>query len=346
MGSEMCIRDRPETQPDRGTPLGMIPEVPQKRTSPRKSAANRTVNKPFVPPIPKERDAWFDIPEARRSQTQARSPRRLSAPKNGPQYEREGELGDNFVPALRLTPPAANTDIRTFLGGRSSNAGVVAIATAAPGSEAEVSPRPHRQTFTRDFISASHLGLETGEQENHNHTDTHTRNHEQTRKSPLSRRPQRTKSGRCALSETTGNAPTMNPPDELDDQEQAPVSASPQAPTRRIQRVKSSQLPLERVPANARMQNVVLTISSSVEELKPTLGAVDTERELLAWDRPAIDVFDALNEGVDRERLGLWSEEIERLLVKLRPEGEVRSDLRAVLGAAVGAMTDEVEECA
>ncbi|GAB7341415.1 hypothetical protein MBLNU457_7665t1 [Dothideomycetes sp. NU457] len=305
----------PGTSNVQGTPLSMIPEATPKRSSPRKNTRGQFVNKPFRPPVPKERDAWFDIPEARKSQQFKRTPKQGSGTQTFVPYQEE-QLGDNVLPGRRLTPPSQNTDIRAFMGGHPASRESPRIEAATPDDTILAVPATERQPHPQGFILASRVNVDDLEQENCVLKDA----------APRTRR---TKSGRRVLSSTTGNAMTV------------PEIPEPPAeqPSKRPQCTKSSMLPLERIPVNANMQNVNIKPAVTREGIERSVSTLDKARTFIGWNEPALAPFDGFKD-IDKSLLSDWTMRLEVLLRKKWPDGEVIGDIGRALEQAMSREDD------
>jgi len=274
-----------------------------------------------VPPVPKERDAWFEIPGTRKSQPFKRTPKQSQTNQLFIPFEEE-QLGDNIIPPRRLTPPTQNTDIRAFMGNQSAPkesqfAEDVSIQDNRPADSTPQQQQPLRQ----GFILASRVDVDDIEQENQllNKAVPRTR---------------RTKSGRRVLSSTTGNAGTVA---ELPNQIEEPASKRPQ-------RTKSSMLPLERVPVKAQMQNVSTTSVVKRHDIEHRMSMLSRGRTFIGWNEPALGPLDGFAEA-DQTVLSGWSMRLELLLRKKWPDGEVIGDIGRCLEQALP-QEDDLESIA
>jgi len=293
-----------------GTPLSMIPKVTPKHSSPRKNAQGRFINKPFVPPVPKERDAWFDIPQARRSQQFKRTPKQGAGSQTFVPYQEE-QLGDNVLPGRRLTPPSQNTDIRAFMGGQSASREPPRMQAMTTDQALSVVASPEQQPLPQGFILVSRVNVDDLEQENRILKDAGPRT-------------RRTKSGRRVLSSTTGNATTVpETPEPITEQ-----------PSKRPQRTKSSMLPLERIPTNAHMQNVNIKPAVTRNGIERSMSMLDKARTFIGWNEPALAPFDGFEDN-NKRLLSDWTLKLELLLRKKWPDGEVIGDIGRALEQAI-----------
>lgn len=300
----------PSINNTQGTPLSMIPEATPRRLSPRKNTQGRFVNKPFVPPVPKERDAWFDIPEARKSQQFERTLKQGPGSQTFVPYQEE-QLGDNVLPPRRLTPPSQNTDIRAFMSGRSAPGQSPEMqAVTRDQATSAISPLEQQQC-PQGFILASRVDVDDLEQENRILKDA----------APRTRR---TKSGRRVLSSITGNATVE--PEIAEPHEELPI--------KRPQRTKSSMLPLERVPVGANMQKVYIKPAVTRDDTERSMSVLDEGKTFIGWNEPALAPFDGF-EDIDKSLLSDWASRLELLLRKKWPEGEVIGDVGRALEQAM-----------
>ena len=299
-----------DTNHTQGTSLNDIPEAAPRRSSLRKNVQGRFVNKPSVPPVPKERDAWFDIPEARKSQYSKRTPKQSQVHRPFVPFEEE-RLGDNVLPARRPMTPSQNTDIRAFMGGQSASRETPVAQEVPTNDTLSVIPQPEQQPLLQGFVLASRLNVDDLEQENQMFKDAVPRT-------------RRTKSGCRVLSSTTGNAATVA---EIPDQSEEQSSKRPQ-------RTKSSMLPLERVPIKAQMQNVSIKPAVTKHDIERRISRLNEERTFIGWNEPALGPCDGFAE-TDQTLLLDWTMRLELLLRKRWPDGEVIGDIGRTLEQAL-----------
>lgn len=316
-----------------GTPLDEIPDVPQRRRDLTRKAKQQYVNKPFQPPRDPERDAWFDVPEARYSRrTRQQKPEQLG-------------VGEplNFSQPRFLSPPPNNRDIRTFIGakkkrwnavepdvGHAEHAAVDIEAINAPINGHTRVPTLHPSTC--DFVSASELDL----------VDSTSPSLPLYTDRQPSRQPRRRRTGERTFVDVTGNSRAMADDDNDKDPSREPRLPSTTSRRQRTKdgdakphRTKSSQLPLERVPPDLYMQNVVLPISTVEAQLELSLKVANANANglLLRWNEPACGGLGLLDRMLDVD-VDAWAERLSAVLEMRFPSSAMVGDLKDMLKLA------------
>lgn len=310
-------RIRPPNQNTEGIPLDHIPDAPQRETGLPRKTKQLNVNKPYKPPVDPERDAWFDIPE------------------NCPQAHRQSRGAPTDSIPRFLSPPPNNRDIRSFIGARQvaepvsgqvipephlptqQHSALILVDenTAPPQDLQQANPTASPPRKRCDFMPASKLDL----------NDVNLSNDSDRPHNPRPTRRRRT-SENTALRQVNNNATTMTMEESEDPtytpHPPRPVSSRNITSRRRTtdgnkdastgtkpQRLKSSQLPLERVPAGSWMQDVILrvqTSSADIAQSAQVLVASDDDyyharSGALDMSTGAKSVVGAEGEGVRRE---------------------------------------------
>ncbi|TKA28195.1 hypothetical protein B0A50_04167 [Salinomyces thailandicus] len=350
------------SDPAAGTPLDAIPVANQRpRRSPQKRLQQGQVNKPFVSPLtdgPPREKVWFDhLGEAGRSRPK-RNERYRAPNSNG--LVHQGELGDSVENPRPLTPPTRNRDIRDFVGsvdltGDETAAALVerrkygnthqaqscdAEQPQPPGDNDENARSAKGVLTARGFIPASELAAM------------------EARLGPLEKEPTEPRTKRR---KTGGNRPLrdLSPnisgvAEPADDEEFVPVS---RATTRRrsrtvdghvskVQRTKSSRLPLERVPKGQGMHNVTLSLPTSVRDVSSWAGKVDEDRTLLGFNQHVAEAYDTFALPPDAAEMEDLAAKLDALLINRVSDGEMVQDLGELIRKAFAANGDEKTETA
>ncbi|TKA83759.1 hypothetical protein B0A55_00061 [Friedmanniomyces simplex] len=336
--------------PPAGTPLHAIPDT--SRRSPRKRMAQTPVNRQFVSPLvdwaPKER-VWFDHLED--STSRKKQKRQHEGREDDGYLVRQGELGDLIDDPRQLTPPRRNRDIRDFVGSVDLTAADSASSFIERRNYAQVRPtRPASQSRSIEgventspskavptalgFMPVSELVA----------LEAHFGSPDKATARPPKRR--KTSEGRF-LRELSANGPTTLQPDD-EDEDQAPIGSPPpsrsrQASRRRratdnstgkVQRTKSSRLPLERIPKGQGIHDLEAKLTTSVSEISRLAGKIDEEATLLGWNQPAVDAYDALAVTPDAAEVGLVAGRLQELLINHVSDGEMVQNLGELIQSA------------
>ena len=322
-------------------PLNAIPDIGVKpRRSARKQLQQATMYTPFASPI-KDRQggrSFMSINEGsdhgglgpgKRRQRQTGSDSGLVA---------HGELWDLTEDPQPLTPPRRNRDMRDFvtsldLTADDSAASLIesrnfAQQKSIPSSGNEV--RDHQEQGDenearrsgvlsgRGFIRVSELAA----------VEAHFGTQKTTAPRPTKRR--KTSEARV-LREISGNAREL---DQHGDQGYRPRSGSRALSNRRrttngnkVHRIKSSQLPLERVPEGQGTQHVIFKISTTTREISRTAAKIDEDLSLLSWNEPSMDAYTAFEPLQTPENLQNLTMKLRKMLINNLPNGEMVQDL-------------------
>ncbi|KAK5016598.1 hypothetical protein BJ546DRAFT_329035 [Cryomyces antarcticus] len=331
-----------------GTPLHLIPDASGKprRSLPRKQQQQQNINKPFVPPVHNPEVVWFqNTPSSFESPGEYRSRRnpavgRRTVAGNG--LVLQGEPDELLWAPRPLTPPNHNRDIRDFVAAGEFQAPTLKTrrqpcsdeSTELPQELPEPRPRSHG---TRDFVAASKLlNLENDESENLS-----------APKDSVQRLRPRTTDG-SALAEVTGNGPPLV--DRADNKATA-ISPRPRrsrttdAAHENLHRSKSSRLPLERVPAQSRTQNVILARSTSrAAVLQEVQRFYLSDVHRVAWNEEPHGAYVTFGQPPTNDELAAWTERLASQLITMFPEGEMVGHLgfelrRAFLAQDIASLT-------
>ncbi|KAK5124142.1 hypothetical protein LTR85_001845 [Meristemomyces frigidus] len=346
-------------EPPAGTPLHAIPDASQRqRRSPQKQLQQANLNRPFVSPVvdqsPRER-VWFDhLEEEGRPRKQKRA---SYQPRASEGLVRQGELGDLVDDPRPPTPPRRNRDIRDFVGsvdptgaesaasfiegrhyGQARRSCSVGAESQQPFGAGDENASPTKAVLSsRGFIPASELAAMEARFGPLN-------------KGPAPTPPKRRKTGESrALREVSGNAAAPAREDD-NDEEYRPMTVSRTASRRRrttegstgkIQRTKSSRLPLERVPAGQGMHSLTVNVSIPIRDISRSAGKVDEELSLLGWNEPALDAYNAFAAVPDAEELQPISAVLRKLLINRVSDGEMVQDVSVLVRDAFAAHVRE-----
>lgn len=304
-------------QSSEGTPLDMIPEAAPRRRSPPKQQ-RQSVNKPFASPVDPERDAWFHFPESQTSRQFARKGR--SNRQSGVGLVPNGE--PYFSSA---TPPSNNTDIRDFLGRGQEPQSATPETNHAANLDIEnvSSDERRRETQLRGFVKASELDL------------AHTKFMEPTRPAPAPKPRRRRTTDERALQEISGNGRVNDDESASEYEDQPRRRRTGESDPQRVRRIKSSTLPLEKVPADAQVQGWSAKLSATVDGLAMELQNIEPGGTFVAWNAPAFDTEADTKRSFTESDVQHWTFAVSHALLKLEPEGELVRDLGDVVRNAM-----------
>ncbi|KAH0362006.1 hypothetical protein KCU65_g8364, partial [Aureobasidium melanogenum] len=307
----------PPQQSSEGTPLDMIPEAAPRRRSPPKQQ-RQFVNKPFVSPIDPERDAWFHFPESQTSRQFARKGR--SNRQSGARLVPNGEPLSSSA-----TPPPNNTDIRDFLGrGREQQSATPAANAAANIDVENVSPdESHREPQPKGFVKASELDLAS------------TQFMQPTRPAPAPKPRRRRTTDERALQETSGNGRVNDDESGSEYEDRPRRRRTGESDPKRVRRIKSTTLSLEKVPENAQTQSWTASLATTVDSLAEDLQNIEAEGTFVAWNAPAFDTEGDMKRNFAEGDVQRWTFAVSQALLKLEPEGELVRDLGDVVRNAM-----------
>ncbi|KAG9946978.1 hypothetical protein KCU85_g6096, partial [Aureobasidium melanogenum] len=307
----------PLQQSSEGTPLEMIPEAAPRRRSPPKQQ-RQLVNKPFVSPIDPERDAWFHFPESQTSRQVARKGR--SHRQSGASLVPNGE-----PQSPSATPPPNNTDIRDFLGrGREQQSATPTANAAADADIENVSPDESRhEPQPKGFVKASKLNLAS------------TQFMQPTRPASASKPRRRRTKDELALQETSGNGRVSDDESGSEYDDRPHRRRTGESDPKRVRRIKSSTLSLEKVPEDVQTQSWTATLSATVDNLAEDLQNIEAEGTFAAWNEPALNTEGDVKRCFSERDVQRWTFAVSQALLKLEPDGELVRDLGDVVRNAM-----------
>ncbi|CAD0081862.1 unnamed protein product [Aureobasidium vineae] len=306
----------PPQQTSEGTPLDMIPEAAPRRRSPPKQQQRQFVNKPFVSPVDPERDAWFHFPDSQTSRQFARKGR--SHKQSGAGLVPSGEPYSSSA-----TPPPNNTDIRDFLG-RGQQSTTPAADVPANIDIENISPiEARRETQPKGFVKASELDLAS------------TQSMEPTLPAPAPKPKRRRTADDRALKEASGNSRASEDESGSEYEDRPRRLRTGEVEPKRVRRIKSSTLQLEKVPPEAQTQGWTARLSTTVDDLDEKLQHVEPEGTFVAWNAPAFDTEADLKRNFIEGDVQCWTSLLSQSLLKLEPEGELVRDLGDVVRNAM-----------
>ncbi|THY23903.1 hypothetical protein D6D01_05818 [Aureobasidium pullulans] len=310
----------PPQQSSEGTPLDMIPEAESRRRSPPKQQQRQSVNKPFVSPVNPERDAWFHFPESQKSKQPGRKGQTQRP--NGESFVPSGEP---YTSTSSASPPPNNADIRDFLGRGREQHSATPATTVPEASESENLPPVdiHRETQPKGFVRASELSLDS------------TQFVEPTRPAPLPKPRRRRTTDNRALEEVSGNARADNDESGSEFEDPPRHRRTGESDSKRVRRVKSSTLPLEKVPLSAQTQGWIASVSTTVDDVKKELQVVEPQGTFVAWNEPAFNIQTVVNRGFAENDVQQWTFLLSQSLLKLEPDAELVRDLEDVVRNAM-----------
>jgi DNA mismatch repair protein MutL len=335
----------PRVDEPQGTPLSAIPQG-----KPRGKAAMNSgvqMNKPFVSPVvsggPPREKVWFDHLEGIEERGRQR-PRRRQNEASSAGLVQQGEMEELGRP---LTPPRRNRDIRDFVASvdltgddaaprmpdapaRNNPRNDRSIAVGqSPVDQDENAPNNYGALSGRGFVPASELvALEA---------------HIGSGAKPMAPPPKRRKTGQGVLRQISGNAPPVVEETEVEaDPEYRPDTTSRRRSSAKVQRTKSSRLPLERIPAGKGPQNLVVKLSLTASDISLKARCLDTNYSLLGWNEPAIDAYDVFAEERSKEEVQAMSDKLHELLINRVSDGEMVDDLGKLVQDALSAHAENM----
>ena len=337
----------PLTDPPQGTPLSAIPHA--KGRSKAASDGRSNVNRPFVSPVvntPKEK-VWFDHLEGIEELGRQR-PRRRNNESTPTDLVRQGEMEDLPRP---MTPPPRNRDIRDFVASVDLTGDTSTVSTTRKSTyrrpESVVATTEDRDEnglnnygaiSGRGFMPASELAaLEA-------RVGSITK--------PMAPPPKRLKTGNRVLRQISGNAPPAAEESSESDREYRPETTTTTVARRKssakLQRTKSSRLPLERTPAGKATHNLAAEVRTSPADIAKLESTIESDYSLLRWNEPAFEAYDVFAEARSQEDLKAISDKLSELLINKVSDGEMVQDLSALVETALSthmeSMAAELEE--
>ena len=333
----------PQTDGPKGTPLSAIPQVrPRGRAMTHNKAQ---VNRPFVSPLldggPAREKVWFDHLEGIEDRERPRPQRRQNEASSAGLVQ-QGELDELSRP---LTPPRRNRDIREFvasvdlIGDQTSPAVPDVSASDQPRSRRSVqvgqspvdqdenTPNNYGALSGRGFVPASELAaLEA---------------HIGSAVKPMAPPPKRRKTGQGVLRQISGNASTATEDAEAE-QEYRPETGVRRRSSAKLQRTKSSRLPLEHIPAGKGTQNLVMRLDITSTDMALKEQTLEPGHSLLGWNEPAIDSYDAFAEERSKDEVSVIADRLHELLVNRVSDGEMVQNLGELVDVALSAHAESL----
>ncbi|KAK5112473.1 hypothetical protein LTR62_004230 [Meristemomyces frigidus] len=342
----------PASSPGQGTPLNAIPYKAQRPLKgANKLTSSSPTKRPFVSPVTNQtsRDkVWFDRLENDGRPKQRSAKRQSLHDVSG--LVQQGELGDLMDEPRRLTPPSHNQDIRDWIGsigtggdeaasmierrnyGRVQRSGSV---SEMPSQQDENVAPPESFHRKRGFMPASEFALMEAQAEELDTDTMHPPKRRRTRPRPLQ--------------ELSTNAPTRTEPDDDEDDVQIqlttneevaqpvskPRSSTTAGANSKLQRTKSSRLPLERIPKGKNMHTLELRPSISLRQISCLARQLDGEVSLLRWNEPALEVRPVLESLSGPPAVEEIAERLRMLLIERVSDGEMVLDLGGLVHEAL-----------
>lgn len=332
----------PQIDEPQGTPLSAIPQA-----KPRTKAAGSSkalVNRPFVSPVvdgPQKEKVWFDHLEGIEERGRQR-PRRRQHEAASSGLVQQGELEE---PPRPLTPPRRNRDIRDFVASvdlteedsitptagdarnRRNRRSITADTTreTIPDQD-ENAPNNYGALSGRGFVPASELAaLEA---------------HIGSIQKPMAPPPKRRKTADRVLRQISGNAPAPAPAAEDEEETNDDKAYRPEATTRRrssakVQRTKSSRLPLERIPASKGTQNLIAKLSLTSASIASQSQDLEPSYSIIGWNEPALDAYDTFAEEHSQDDVQIMSTKLRKLLISRVSDGEMVQDVGDLVKTAL-----------
>jgi hypothetical protein len=341
----------PLADPPQGTPLSAIPQASGRNKAAAGGRSN--INRPFVSPVvaSSKEKLWFDHLEGIEERGRER-PRRRNNDTTPTQLVRQGEGEDLPLP---MTPPPRNRDIRDFVASvdltgdsatasnpRKSTDRRPAPVVATTDDQDEHGPNNYGAISGRGFMPASELAA----------LEARIGSITKPMAPPP---PKRLKTGNRVLRQISGNAPPTAEEEEPEsDREYRPETTTTATTTTRrkssakLQRTKSSRLPLERTPAGKGTHNLETKMCTSLSDIAKLESGIDLDYSLLRWNEPAIEAYDVFAEVQSQEDIRAISDKLGELLINKVSDGEMVQDLgelvKSALSAHVETMTADMEE--
>jgi DNA mismatch repair protein MutL len=339
----------PLTDPPQGTPLSAIPQTRGRGKAAQGGRAN--INRPFVSPVvnSSREKVWFDHLEGIEERGRDR-PRRRNNDTTPTQLVRRGEVEDLPRP---MTPPPRNRDIRDFVASvdltgdtatasnpRKSTDRRPASVVATTEDEDENGTNNYGAISGRGFVPASELAA----------LEARVGSITKPMAPPP---PKRLKTGNRVLRQISGNALPAAEEEPESDREYRPETTTTTSTRRKslakLQRTKSSRLPLERTPVGKGTHNLETKLCTTPADIAKLGSGIDLDYSLLRWNEPAIEAYDVFAEVQSQEDdLKVISDKLGELLINKVSDGEMVQDLgelvKTALSTHMEAMAAEMEE--
>ena len=350
-----CTLSSQASEPPAGTPLHAIPNAGKRRQRrPRKQMHQGQLSTPFVSPMRIDQagaTGWSGHSEGQqRRQPQQKRPYQ---PRDNAGLVVQGELGDLAEDPRPLTPPRRNRDMRDFItsvdltGSDSASSFIESRnyppqARSVPGTGGQLSDdypegdAPHRSRVLggHGFVPASELAA----------VEVYLGAHSDDASRASKRR--KTSQSRI-LREVSGNAGRSFHDEDLDYQPTYDArTASRRRKSSKIHRSKSSNLPLERVPAGQGLHNLVYNLWTTLPDVSRSAGKIDEDYSLLSWDESSPGVYDAFGAMPysSPEQMKEITGKLYQLLITRVSDGEMVEDLGVIVADAFAAHEKAVKE--
>ena len=298
-----------------GTPLDAIPEsLTQPRRNPRRRRGN--ADKPYVSPIKNPQKPRFNnLPSPERSSQPLQRQRKACLNRiatNSIQSSNAGVERDVVLDAagalIELVPGDRNRDIRDLVATRQS--------------------QPERQLdIVSDFRSvATSLNSSISYSHAPNEDPVGAAGPRDELQQSIKVQPKG--QPRMTMDNLYGNIPSKNY-SFVEDHEIHDTGRRSCRTTHHLHRIKSSQLPLERVPAKFHLQNISMLVFTSVADIMQSLQKLDTITNYIGWSLPSNVAHEAFSTPPTPGVVRLWSSRLHILLHKTYPEKDIVGDLSA-----------------
>jgi DNA mismatch repair protein, C-terminal domain len=299
-----------------GTPLDSIPEsLTRPRRNPRRRRGN--ADKPYVSPIKNPQKPWINnLPSPEMSsqspqrQCQA-SLNRITTPSfqsSNARVERDVVL-DAANALIELVPGDRNRDIRDFVATRQSQPetqlGIVSDSRSVP-------------TSLNPSIAYSHAPNEDPV----GAAGPRDKLQQSIKVQPKGQRG-------MTMDSLYHNIPFKNYPFVEDHEIHDRDPRRSHRTTHHLHRIKSSQLPLERVPAKFHLQNISMLVFTSATSIMQSLQKLDTITNYIDWSLPSNVAHEAFSTPPTPGVVRSWSSRLHILLLKAYPEKDIVGDLSA-----------------
>lgn len=322
--------------PPTGTPLSAIPDFSARaRRSPRKQLQQTQINTPFVSPVVNQlqrEKVWFDHLEDEGQVRQRKPKNRHYQHRDNNGLVIQGELGDLVEDPRPLTPPRRNRDMRDYLTAAGSASSLIEGRNYPQQRRARSVGHTEKTAEEHDENTAPPTGILSGSgfmpASELAAMEARLGPIQPSKTRPTKRR--KTSESR-ALREVSGNAAVL---DEEGEEEYRSDTGSRTASRRRrttdgnkVRRTKSSQLPLERVPAGQGVHQLIYNMSTDVRDISRRAGKIDEEQSLLCWEQSSISAYDAFASLTDSAEIQDLAATLNEVLTNRVSDGEMVQDL-------------------
>lgn len=333
-----------QPSPSVGTPLDAIPEQrpsARRRLHKQQPRAPTNVNKPFVSPMidgSQREKVWFDHLEGIEGRSRRTKKPRQSGNSTG--LVAQGDACELAVTPHPLSPPARNRDIREFVN----------ASDGPPGGYVPLSlarmDRQGRPTDPKDWNSVvstreeqyEDVGLAqtiSGRGATPSIATSALKTHAEKvlNKDEVATSKRRRADPPRALRQISGNA---NLADENEDCPAGPVSrkVSRRKSSSKLNRSKSSRLPLESIPTGKRVHDLVRTVRIPLEDVVYSARKLDAVESSVLWNKGAADRQSAFRGANDLQYVEEVSSKVYELLINRVSDREMVQDLGQLISEA------------